>query len=109
MPFYTMAQWHVKSGQEKAFEQAWERLATTFGAVPGAPRVQGTLLRRTDNPQHYASFGEWPNLEAIQAMRADPAASAAIDRLRAMCSESDPGAYEVVRVASTHTVRTKSA
>ncbi len=101
MAFYTMAQWHVKPGNESAFEEAWHEAGRAFGRVPGAPPVEGTLIRRTDNPLHYASFGAWPDMASIQAMRADPGVQAAIARVQALCTESDPGNYEVVRVMHT--------
>ena len=95
---YTLARWMVRSGQEDAFVAAWHELAAYFLALRHPPHW-GTLLRSVDEPRLFYSFGPWPSLETIAAMRADPRTPSAIARLTDLCDEADPGTY-VVAAAS---------
>ncbi len=92
--YYTHSVWHVKPGQEEAFEAAWLALGAVFGGLEQPPG-RGTLLRGIEGGP-YVSFGPWPSLEAIQAMRADPEAQAGIERLMQMCDDATPSAFRVV-------------
>jgi hypothetical protein len=95
---YTLARWHVLADREEAFVAAWRELAAVFLLLKAPPRW-GTLLRSADDPQLFYSFGPWPSLETIAAMRADPGAAAAIDRLIALCDETELGTYLVAATA----------
>lgn len=104
MRWFTLATWDVLPGHEAEFEKAWQELGDAFAALPDAPG-QGTLLRRHDDPQCYVSFGPWPDLGSIEAMRAAPGAKQAIDAVMAHCKAADPGAYEEVATAESTTAR----
>ena len=93
---YTHAMWRVRPGEEEAFVHAWDELADAFGALAKRPRG-GTLIRSATDPTLFYSFGPWESLSDAAAMRADPAAQRAIERVRACCLEATPGIYEVVR------------
>ena len=95
---FTLARWLVKAGQEEAFVAAWNELAIFFLSLREPPRW-GTLLRSVDDSRLFYSFGPWPGLEAIAAMRADPRWPDALDRLAALCDEASPGTYLVAAVA----------
>lgn len=96
---YTLALWRVQPGREDEFVQAWKDLGEAFGRLPDPPG-EGTLLQSVEDPQRFYSFGWWQRLEDIQAMRAHPDAAAALARLAGLCTESQPGAYRVVAIAS---------
>ena len=94
---YTLGLWQVKPGSEAAFIAAWKDLASLFLKLPQPPQAgDGRLVQSLTDPTLFYSFGPWPDLAAIQAMRADPAAQAGIARLRELCSEARPGSFQVV-------------
>ena len=95
---YTLARWFVASGQEAAFIAAWQDLATVFLALKDPPRW-GTLLRSVDDSRLFYSFGPWPSMETIAAMRAHPGAVGAISKLTALCEETELGTYLVAASA----------
>ncbi len=95
---YTLARWRVAAGNEDAFVAAWRELAAVFLALKAPPRW-GTLLRSVDDPRLFYSFGPWPSMETIAAMRAHPAAAGAIGRLEALCEEAELGTYLVAATA----------
>ena len=94
-PPFTLARWLVRPGQEDAFVVAWQELGDFFLSLP-QPTRWGLLLRSVDEPRLFYSFGPWPSVEAIAAMRADPRAASALGRLTALCEEASPGTYLVV-------------
>jgi heme-degrading monooxygenase HmoA len=94
--FYTHAMWRVRPGEEEAFVRAWSELADAFAALPGRP-LWGTLIRSAADPALFYSFGPWRSAEDVAAMRADPAAQQALERVRSHCVEATPGPYELVR------------
>ena len=93
---YTLAMWKVKPGQQQEFVAAWTDLSAVFADLPEPP-IEGTLLQSTADPHLYYSFGPWRSIEDISAMRGDPNALAAIERLRALCEEATPGSYQLVK------------
>ena len=90
----TLARWLVRPGQEDAFVAAWRELGA-FCLSRQQPRRWGLRLRSVDLPRLFSSFGPWPSLGAIAAMRADPRAAAALGRLAALREEASPGTYLV--------------
>lgn len=100
-PVYTHAMWRVEEGKQEAFIAAWTALGDTFAALPHPPRW-GTLVRSTADATLFYSFGPWSSLEHVEAMRANDAAIAALERLRSLCVEAAPGAYELVRHVDLH-------
>jgi hypothetical protein len=95
---YTLARWLIRPGQEEAFVAAWHQLSAFFLSLREPPRW-GTLLRNVDNPRLFYSFGPWPSMETIAAMRAHPETPLAIGRLTALCEETDLGTYLVAATA----------
>lgn len=92
---YTLGAWHVKTGQEDAFVRTWRELGAYFLSLPQPPG-QGRLVQSLDDSQQFFSFGPWPSLEAVQAMRADPRTPEMIGRLSAHCTEARPGGFRLV-------------
>jgi len=95
---YTLARWYVTPGNEDAFVAAWRELAAVFLALKAPPRW-GTLLRGADEPRLFYSFGPWPSMETIAAMRGHPGAAGAIGRLEALCESAELGTYLVAATA----------
>ncbi|HEX8680253.1 MAG TPA: antibiotic biosynthesis monooxygenase [Chthoniobacterales bacterium] len=92
---YTLAMYRVKPGAENSFVAAWRELARTFVSLP-APPVSGTLIRSTNDPGLFYSFGPWKNPAHVAAMRAHPAAMNAFARIRELCIDVTPGEYEMI-------------
>jgi hypothetical protein len=93
---YTLGQWRVREGKEGEFIVGWRNLGKTFSELAMPPGEKGTLVQSLNEPLLFYSFGEWPSIEAVQAMRQDPRARDAIDGLRELCDEAIPGSFRVV-------------
>ena len=93
--YYTHAEWRVPPGREGDFIEAWKALSASFASLSARP-LWGTLLASESDPTLFYSFGPWASVTDIEAMRADPAARAAIERVAAICARSTPGTYKVV-------------
>ena len=95
---YTLARWYVLPGQEDAFVAAWQALAAVFLSLKDPPRW-GTLLCSVEDPRLFYSFGPWPSMETIAAMRAHPGSTEAIGKLIALCEAAELGTYLVETTA----------
>lgn len=95
---YTLGRWLVKPGQEDAFVAAWQELSSVFLGLAQPPGV-GTLLQSTEEPRLFYSFGPWPSLQAIEAMRLDPSSTAAIRTLMDLCETAEPGTFRLAATA----------
>ena len=93
--YYTHAEWRVRPGREADFIEAWRALSATFASLSARP-LWGTLLASESDPTLFYSFGPWASVADIEAMRADPAARTAIERVVAMCDRATPGTYKEV-------------
>lgn len=93
---YTHAMWKVRAGEEERFIEEWMALAEVFSGLP-APPLHGTLIRSTEDPSVFYSFGPWRSAEDIEAMRGDAKAQEAFQSLLALCENATPGSYAVVR------------
>ncbi len=93
---YTHALWRVRPGEEKAFISAWSALSEAFSSLAAQP-LWGTLLRSGTDPTVFYSFGPWRSSTDVQAMRADPAAQEALNRVRSHCTEATPELCELVK------------
>jgi quinol monooxygenase YgiN len=96
---YTLGVWRVKPGREAEFIEAWKGLSAEFSRLENPPGGHGTLVQSLSEPQLFYSWGEWPSLEAIQAMRQDPTAQAGIKKIAELCAESVPGTFKLVASA----------
>ena len=97
---FTLGEWRAKPGSEQSFVAAWKDLAAIFLKLPQPPAAGvAKLVQSLAEPTLFYSFGPWPNLAAVQAMRTDPAAQAGIARLRELCTEARPGSFQVVAEA----------
>ncbi len=92
---YTLGVWRVLPGRDDEFVAAWRALGAVFRNLDQPPG-DGTLVRSVEDPQQYYSFGPWPSIEAVAAMRERPEPAEAIARLAALCEEARPGLFRVV-------------
>ena len=67
-------------------------------ALKDPPRW-GTLVRSIDNPRLFYSFGPWPTIETITAMRAHPGSTEVLGKWIDLCEETDLGTYLVETTA----------
>ena len=96
---YTLGLWRPSPTREAEFVIAWQALGEVFRQLASPPVGTGLLLQSVSDPGLYCSFGPWESEADIQQMRGDPAAQAAIQRLRELCDEATPGAFRVVAEA----------
>ncbi len=65
---WTHGVWTVKPGKEDEFVARWREF------LPIVDRLGGrgaTLLRDRERPNQFRSFGSWPDLEAVEQLRAE--------------------------------------
>ena len=62
---WTHGKWTVTPGRERDFVSLWEELGDW--TVKAFPRARGTLLRDTERPNVFLSFGPWPDSETAAA------------------------------------------
>ncbi len=96
---YTLGAWRVKPGKEAEFIEAWKGLSTVFRQLPMAPEGTATLVQSLNDPLLFYSFGAWPSLESVQAMRQNATAQEGIKKVAELCTEATPGSYRVAAVA----------
>ena len=93
---YTHAMWRVREGNEDEFIARWSQLGTVFANLERKP-LWGTLLRSTQDPRLFYSFGPWETLNDVVAMREHPAAREAFRELAGLCEEATPSTYTLVK------------
>ncbi|MDD1673392.1 MAG: antibiotic biosynthesis monooxygenase, partial [Methanomicrobiales archaeon] len=68
---FSVGNWVVRPGQEKAFIEAWTEFAEwTMEHQKGA--VYGQLLQDIVQQGHFVSFGPWETVQDIEAWRSTP-------------------------------------
>lgn len=53
-------------------------------------------MQSVDDPDLLYSFGPWPSLDAVQAMRDHADTPKVLGELMALCEEGKPGTFQVV-------------
>ena len=92
---YTLGVWRVKDGKQSEFIEAWKEVGRHFRSLPEPPG-EGTLVQGVDDPQQFYSFGPWPSLDAIQAMRSHADTPRVLGKLMDLCEEGKPGTFRLV-------------
>ncbi len=92
---FTLGAWRVKAGMETEFVEAWRAVGRHFRDLPEPPG-QGTLVQSVDDPSQFYSFGPWPSLGAIEAMRSHADTASVLGTLMDLCDEGRPGTFRVV-------------
>ncbi len=100
--YFTHAEWRVIPGRESEFIAAWQDLSVSFSKLPARP-LWGTLLASESDPSLFYSFGPWASHADIEAMRADPSAREALERVASLCERATPGTFrQVAHVDLSH-------
>jgi heme-degrading monooxygenase HmoA len=91
---YTHSTWRAKPGLEDEFVRRWEELAD-------CSRLQGLtapakLLRDSDDPSRFVSFGLWGSTDAIRRWRGAPGFHERVARLQEVLDDFDPRTLELV-------------
>lgn len=76
---YTLGDWVIAEGSEDEFVEAWSELVDwTMDEIPGGTFAK--LLRDSDDPRRFVSFGPWRDVDAVIAWRANPGFQQRADR-----------------------------
>ena len=95
---WTHGTWTVVPGREADFVRAWEELGDwTVTAFPGA---RGTLLRDSQRPNVFISFGPWPDRETASSWRSSPEFRGHLDRITETLEHFEPLLLEHVTTKS---------
>src|SRR5437667_5397678 len=78
---YTHSTWRVKPGLEDEFVRRWEELADWSGLQGLTARAK--LLRDTDDPSRFVSFGPWGGIDAVRRWRGAPGFRGRVARVQA--------------------------
>lgn len=92
---FTLGAWRVKQGKEAEFIQEWLAVGRHFRSLREPPG-EGTLVQNLEDSREFYSFGPWPSLDAVQAMRTHPDTSAVLGKLIGLCDDGRPGTFRVV-------------
>ncbi len=65
MAGYTLIDWRVKEGKEQEFVEKWKQIAAANTAQFNR-NGSAKLLRDDQEPTHFVSLGEWPDVHTIQ-------------------------------------------
>lgn len=86
---WTHGRWIVSDGNEETFIRAWNEFAAwSSDAFPTGGR--SVLLRDTETPQMFYSFGPWPDVETIERWRESEGFKQRIAAIRPLLKEFEP-------------------
>ncbi|HEY2937452.1 MAG TPA: antibiotic biosynthesis monooxygenase family protein [Gaiellaceae bacterium] len=91
---YSHSSWRVKPGLEDEFVRRWEELAD-WSALQGL-KARAKLLRDTDDPSRFVSFGPWESVGAIRGWRGTPGFHERVARLQEVVEGFEPRTLELV-------------
>ena len=91
---YSHSTWRVKPGLEDEFVRRWEELAD-WSALQGL-KARAKLLRDTDDPSRFVSFGPWESVSAIRGWRGAPGFHERVARLQEVVEGFEPRTLELV-------------
>jgi heme-degrading monooxygenase HmoA len=91
---YTHSMWCVRPGLEDEFVRRWEELADWSGLQGLAARAK--LLRDTDDPCRFVSFGPWGSIDAVRHWRGAAGFHERVARLQEVLDDFDPRTLELV-------------
>ena len=92
---WTLGIWTAKPGREGDFEAAWVAFATwTSEHQPGA--LDARLLRDTQDPRRFFSFGPWEDADAVRAWRETPQFQTFVMQVRELCDDFQPCSLRLV-------------
>jgi len=83
---YTSGTWVVRQGREEEFVARWTEF--TEWALANAEGAQGFLLiRDSEDPRRFLSFGGWDDPDAVNAWRSTPEFADRLGRCRELCED----------------------
>jgi heme-degrading monooxygenase HmoA len=86
---YTSGHWRVKQGSEDEFVEAWT--AFTKWAKDSSPGAESfVLIRSTNDPQRFVSFGAWKSIDEVNKWRSTPEFAEHMGRCRSFCDDFAP-------------------
>src|SRR5215212_6600213 len=89
---YVLGEWTVRAGSEEEFVQRWNTIIEwSMENAPGAGSF--VLVRSTEDPTKFVSFGSWESQQAQQAWREMPRHQELLDQCRELCEEFDTHSY----------------
>ena len=91
---YTQSTWRVKPGLEDEFVRRWEELAD-WSRLQGLT-ARAKLLRDTDDPSRFVSFGPWGSMDAVQRWRGALGFHERLAQLQEVLDDFDPRTLELV-------------
>ncbi|MFD1078344.1 putative quinol monooxygenase [Longispora fulva] len=92
---YSVGIWTVKPGHEEEFVATWQAFADWTAVEFAGQGDVAHLLRDQADPQHYISFGGWPDADTLARWRSSPQFGEHVGRLRAHVDGFVPGTYDV--------------
>lgn len=86
MAVYTSGDWHVKSGREQQFVDAWREMAE-WSTTEYGPNGWAELLRDKEDPARFRSVGTWPDERAVAEWRASDGFKQRLVKIRELLEE----------------------
>jgi heme-degrading monooxygenase HmoA len=91
---YSHTTWQVKAGSEEEFVCRWDEFAL-WSALEGM-NAQATLLRDTDDPSRFVSFGPWETVESVIRWRTLPGYAEHVGRIGELLESFDAHTLELI-------------
>jgi quinol monooxygenase YgiN len=89
---YSSGEWLVREGSEEAFIERWTTfIESSLNEAEGA--VSFVLVRSTQEPRKFLSWGAWESQKAQEAWREMPRMQVMLGHCRALCDEFDTHRY----------------
>ncbi len=98
---YTVGIWTVRAGREDEFVRHWDDLAQR--TLIDFPDATGTLVRHSEQPNRFVSFGPWDSPEQVAGWRDTDYFKEGVARMQDLLEAFEPGTYEAVVEAGRRT------
>jgi quinol monooxygenase YgiN len=96
---YTSGNWLVKPDQVEAFLERWQQLIDHTLENCDVAR-SFVLIRDTEDPRHFLSFGEWSDVERMNAFRGQRRFRALFAGCLALCESFTSGDYRLTSMSA---------
>lgn len=92
MAGYSLIDWHVKPGRESEFVEKWKEVAAS-NIVENDPNGWAKLLRDEQDPTHFVSLAEWPDVHTVGQWFESERFKQRRDQLRDLVETVTPGNF----------------
>jgi quinol monooxygenase YgiN len=82
---FTSGNWTVKKGHEQEFINTWKAFADASVEMSSPGSGNAYLLHDSTDPSHFVSFGEWKDLDSVQAWMATPEFNSYMQKFDGLC------------------------